>query len=266
MAYVWIMEDTHKTLRGGSFGNTLQGLQDDQALLVVEFLASFHAQYIAHDSVLAEFSEILFDSRSFLSLVGQTLQKKLSDLPDLALKLQMRLEPEFVHSLQYVSEKFEDLVDYAHKKLPCAVLHGDVQPEAFYFCEEEVVASEWQQATVSFAGLDLASFFVQCLSLSSRRKHYTAWMQRYLDLLLDIADPHNTEGLDLIVLDRSFKVGLAVLLSKLTVSALGSPLSTVEQVSSTKKLLARAQAAAIDFRLDTFLNKLDLQSSQPDYF
>ena len=271
--YVWIMEDNSYEREHGYVASLYEGMKEQEAIEALRFLAGFHSHWWNNEPALNSYDSLLFNNKFFYSLIHQEYEEKLPYFKEFCDRtFQINLLPEFIELTEFVKELFWPLMDFAEKYLPRSLIHGDFSAENCFFHPQfngnlSLSVSSWQQCTVFFVGYDLALFMSRCLSLSTRKKNQSEFLQYYLEEILQTTDPSKTNNLDLGLVDASYKIGLAIYLVRMVVSVMGNKFENDEDLQVEKKLFSRLQATILSNNVLDFLNTLDLDVDvQPPSF
>lgn len=171
---VLLLED----LSVGRQGDVLLGCSIDEAVLVLEELARFHARCWGERAPQVGFGRLVRDGREWQDRygrqVGTFLERHEGLVPDEVSTLALRLRPR-------LAEVAETL--YGR---PRALTHGDLHLDNVLFDARgpgSVVVLDWQTVSVGAPAWDVTLFLVDSLSVDDRRAAEAELLDRYVATL-----------------------------------------------------------------------------------
>jgi aminoglycoside/choline kinase family phosphotransferase len=187
-------------------GDQVAGVGPDEAALVIDHLAAFHAQWWEHPS-LDTFEWMPSIDDPMVEMVGPMFHAGWSGfcdryagtLPDRTLRW---------------AERFVSLVPNwlaTYREAPRTILHGDARLDNMFFGdvaagESPFAVVDWQMAMRAPGGGDLAYFVLTNLDSATRRAHERDLVARYGEVLLSLGVP--ADQVDLTALWQGYLEGV----------------------------------------------------------
>ena len=173
---VLLLED----LSGGRQGDALEGCSVEEATLVLDELAAFHARWWGQRAPASGFERLHRDPTEWQDRYArqvETFLERFGDsVPASILELASRLRPR-------LAEIAEAL--YEH---PRTLTHGDLHLDNLIFDARgagSVAVLDWQTVSVGSPAWDVTLFLVDSLSIEDRRAAEVELLERYLALLAE---------------------------------------------------------------------------------
>lgn len=173
---VLLLED----LSGGRQGDVLVGCSIDEAALVLDELARFHARWWGERAPRDGFERLVRDGREWQERYARQL--------DTFLERQEGYVPLEVSILaSQLRPKLADVAEALYGR-PRALTHNDLHLDNVLFDARgpgSVVVLDWQTVSVGAPAWDVTLFLVDSLSVEDRRAAEAGLLDRYLSLLAE---------------------------------------------------------------------------------
>jgi len=172
---VLLLED----LATGRPGDVLRGCTVDDAALVLEAIAPFHARWWGERAPVAAFPRWGTDSDArqdrYEAQVGVFLERYGDKLPADALTIVERLRSQLGSIIETLAMR------------PHALIHADLHLDNIIFdssgLRPSVAVVDWQTTVIGPAAVDVALFLFGSLSVDDRRRAEEALLEHYVELL-----------------------------------------------------------------------------------
>ncbi len=230
---VLLLED----VSGGRQGDVLHGCSVDDAALVIEELAPFHARWWGSRAPTSEFPRAgTDDPQTRQERYAGQLSRFFSEYGDV-------LGPDVSRIIEGLGSRLSAVAGtlYAH---PQTLIHADLHLDNLMFDApgdtRSVVVLDWQTVAVGPPAWDIAMFLFGSLSVEDRRAEEAGLLDRYVSLL----SAHGVRGYSVEDLRRDCRLAVLVLLAGTVVW-----LTALDRDELTARERALQHAALADGRL-----------------
>lgn len=166
--FLLLLED----LEDGEVGDQVSGASVDEARIVLQAMARFHARW--WNAERRPELEWLVPSPKFIEDVVTEYRDALSSYRE--------THGEQFPELVRVATRLGDVIELATEppRPPLTIIHGDLRQDNIFFRKAgDVRIFDWQLASVDRAGLDVARFLAESLSADVRRAHEDELLDSY---------------------------------------------------------------------------------------
>ncbi len=239
---VLLLEDAS----GGRQGDVLQGCSIDEAALVVDELAGFHARWWGERAPASGFARVWRDPREWQERYARQAELFLERFGD-------RAPPALCGVASRLRSKLAVVVDALYGR-PRALTHGDLHLDNLLFDARgarSVVVLDWQTVSVGAPAWDVGYFLVDSLSVDDRRAAEAELLDRYVTLLAE--DGVTDYSLD----DLRREIPLALLAQ---LAGTVGWLTTLNETELTDRERALREAVFDDGRLAAALDDHDVET------
>jgi hypothetical protein len=240
---VLLLED----VSGGRQGDDLVGCSLDDAALVIEELAPFHALWWGKRAPARRFPRSGGDPRERQERFAQRAEPFLGRYGD-------SLPPAICSIVDRLRSRLSDVAEAMYSR-PQTLIHGDLHLDNMIFdtrsADRSVVVLDWQTVSVGPPAWDVALFLIGSLSVEDRRAAEGELLARYVELL----GTYGVRGYSVEDLRRECGLALLVLLAG-TVGWL----TTLNRDELIGRERALHEAALADGRLSAALLDHDVEA------
>jgi streptomycin 6-kinase len=192
---VLLLED----LSAGRQGDVLEGCSIDEAALVVDELAVFHARWWGERAPASGFASLWRDPVEWQERYERRVDLFLDRFTD-------RAPPALCAAASLLRSRLADVARALHERTR-SLTHGDLHLDNVVFdarAERSVVVLDWQGAALGPPAWDVAYFLCDSLSVDDRRAAEAGLLERYVELLAE----HGATDYPVEVLRREIPVAL----------------------------------------------------------
>jgi Phosphotransferase enzyme family len=239
---VLLLED----LTAGRQGDVLEGCSIDEAALVVDELAVFHARWWGERAPASGFASLWRDPVEWQERYERRVDVFLERFAD-------RAPPALCTAASLLRSRLADVARALHERTR-SLTHGDVHLDNILFDARgagSVVVLDWQGAAIGPPVWDVAYFLCDSLSVGDRRAAETRLLERYVELLA----AHGVTDYSVEVLRRQIPLALLAQLAGIV-----GWLTTLDETELTDREHALQQAVLGDGRLLAALDDHDAEA------